>query len=345
MLEQTPLNVFLDIIQCDSGFCESLHRTTITSEMIILTINVILKIIDLPFSEHLKLLTGQVIGAKSYWKQIENALQETVKGPAGAAATTSKPNKKAKSKVKVVVPKNDLELWQCVSQLCASLHKRDLPLSEEFVKKVLTFIDSNKNTELNVLTFREGFERMQESESIQTVRDHRDIYPTMDELKAPQEDYVKVNIVKGRYSSVSHYLDVHLSLLREDFVSPLRDGICQLISDVENGGDLKSNHNIRVYSNVRIIVKQKEVNAKNGFKADCLMVDLEPKCRTEDGRIDIAKSEWYKKQSKKLMYGSLLCLTKTSDFDDLIVAVVSNRDAELLAQGYVSIDRFVLSRT
>lgn len=57
------------------------------------------------------------------------------------------------------------------------------------------------------------------------------------------------------------------------------------------------------------------------------MVDLEASNRSEQN------SEY----SKKLMYGSLLCLSTTFNFDDLIIAIVSNSDDGLLNQGLVSL--------
>lgn len=357
LLDQTSLNIFLDIIQTDSGFLETLSRSSNSTEMILLTIKVILKLVETPFINHIQVFLSEVRKKSSYWKQIEVILKETTVKQ--KPVTSSKQKKKNN---KVILHRNDLELWQQIYALAVAISKQ-IELPHGFVKNVLTIIDENKNENLNLSQVRSDFEQLlkkmsstegsknatpntateTESETTNDAEDFQiyrqtDIYPSLDELKQKQKlpDYVKPNIIKGRFNSVPHYLDVHLALLREDFINPLREGILQIIEQANAEPDVqpKSNFNVRYYPNVRILIKQRDSFGKTNFKSEYLMVDLEVKTRTEQSPSDSNNNN--NKYSKKLMYGSLLCFSTTPKFDDLIIAVVSNRDVDLLNQGYVS---------
>lgn len=344
LLDQEPLNIFLDIIQTDSGFIETLSRSNISTEMIILTIRAILKMIETPFTECVKNFLNDVCRTKNYWKQIENVLKDTTAAP----ASTSTNAKQKKKGAKIILHKNDQEIWQHVINLCNGVD-RLMVLPSEFVKNVLTLIEANKNESLNLGSIQQSFTqwKLRIVENVTPSKEKNlkemEIYPTLAELLSePKESYVKANLVKGRFQSAEHYLDVQLSLLREDFVAPLRDGILDLIeqakrvTDEDEKPELHSNLNVRVYPNVRILLKLKERSDRSNYKSEHLIVDLEPKTRIELISAD-ATSFNSVKYAKKLMYGSLLCFTTSPTFDDLIIAVVSNRDVDMLNAGYVSL--------
>lgn len=340
VLDQTPLNIFLDIIQTDSGFLETLNRSSNSTEMILLTIKVLLKFVETPFNKHIHMFLSEVRKKGSYWKQIETILKETT---VKQQPTTSSKQKKKNNKV--ILHRNDLELWQQIYALSAVISKH-IELPGGFIKNVLTIIGENKNENLNLSQFKVDFELLQkdtnstendDDENYQVYR-QVEIYPSLDELKQKQKlpEYVKPNIVKGRFNGVEHYLNIHLALLREDFINPLREGISQIIEQTNANPDVepKSNFNVRYYSNVRILIKQRDSFGKTNFKTEYLMVDLEAKTRAEANSSDSNNNN--NKYSKKLMYGSLLCFSTSPKFEDLIIAVVSNRDVDLLNQGYVS---------
>lgn len=339
LLDQTPLNIFLDIIQTDSGFFETLNRSSNSTEMILLTIKVILKFIETPFIEHNQVFLNELRKKSSYWKQIETILKETT---VKQQPTTSSKQKKKNNKV--VLHRNDLELWQQIYALASAISKH-VQLPNGFVKNILGMIDENKNESLNLNQLKVDFEQLR-SDPVSAENDtedfliyrQMDIYPSLDELKEKQKlpDYVKPNVVKGKFNSVAHYLDVHLALLREDFISPLRDGITNIIEQVNADPDaiLKSNFNVRLYQNVRILIKSRDTFSKSNFKNEYLMVDLEAKTRDSQPLDSINNNKY----SKKLMYGSLLCFSTSAKFEDLIIAVVSNRDVDLLNQGFIQIE-------
>lgn len=357
LLDQTPLNIFLDIIQTDSGFLETLNRSSNSTEMILLTIKVIVKLLETPFINHIQVFLSEVRKKSSYWKQIEVILKETTVKQ--KPVTSSKQKKKNN---KVVLHRNDLELWQQIYALSTAI-SRHIELPCGFVKNVLAIIAENKNENLILSQFKSDFEQLlkkvnsteevpnananaadnetaNDTEEFKIYR-QTDIYPSLDELKQKQKlpEYVKPNIVKGKFSSVPHYLDVHLALLREDFINPLREGISQIIEQVTANPDAqpKSNFNVRYYPNVRILIKQRESFGKSNFKSEYLMVDLEAKSRAEKSPSDESNRTQQSPYSKKLMYGSLLLFSTSPKFDDLIIAIVSNRDVDLLNQGFVSL--------
>lgn len=301
--------------------------------------------IETPFTEFMRVFLAEVRNATNYWKQIEAILKETTSAPAASTASA----KQKKKGAKIVLHKNDQEIWQHVYNLCVAIG-RHITLSQQFVKNVLAVIASNKNDNLQLPPFQLYFEQLNEpkatdaspEETDKTGREW-DIYPTMDELMdVSEENYVKANVVKGRFNSVDHYLGVQLSLLREDFIAPLRDGIHELIKQSTKDDaapvELQSNLNIRVYPTVRIMIIDRERFDKSNFKSEHLLVDLEPQTRkTSSNQLDGSPSPFNSgKYAKKLMFGSLLCFSSSQKFDDLIIAVVSNRDVEMLNLGFVS---------
>lgn len=64
--------------------------------------------------------------------------------------------------------------------------------------------------------------------------------------------YLRRNKEKGSFSDIEQYLDVQFRLLREDFVSPMRDGIAVWkahINDGESSFQVLSDRNFLVFNN------------------------------------------------------------------------------------------------
>ena len=114
-----------------------------------------------------------------------------------------------------------------------------------------------------------------------------------------------------------HYYDVQFRLLREDFISPLRKGI----SDYFQGKVGRDLRNIKVYEKVSII---RPIFTRTGL---CHKI-----------RFDIShlkRCNW--EHSKRLIFGSLLCLSPDNFKKEVFFATVSNRDPRELAQGYLEV--------
>lgn len=103
-----------------------------------------------------------------------------------------------------------------------------------------------------------------------------DVYPSQQELLYEGNIKIPTNIVDGPYESVNHYLYTHFLLLREDFISCLREGMQNYFSN-------KPTKYVNVYMNVGLTPKKIRQNMY-------YQIDIEvPNCDT-----------------KKFMNGSLL---------------------------------------
>ncbi|KAJ7385060.1 NFX1-type zinc finger-containing protein 1 [Desmophyllum pertusum] len=145
--------------------------------------------------------------------------------------------------------------------------------------------------------------------------DFRDIpiRPTDKEIKSHERPFLRKNIKKGRYQDVEHYLDVQFRLLREDFLEPLREGIYEITHHIPRG---QRNQLMKCYQGVRIHGKEFTLSGIN-YKV----------------QFDVSKfgmTKWA--HSKRLIFGSFLCLSK-DNFETILFATVANRDPKDLQKG------------
>ncbi|NWY07918.1 ZNFX1 protein, partial [Nothoprocta ornata] len=147
------------------------------------------------------------------------------------------------------------------------------------------------------------------------------IYPTYNEVHHDEKPFLRPNIVSGRYESTSIYLDTHFRLLREDFIRPLREGILELLQSFEDKGLRKKKFDdIRIYFDTRIITPL------------CSSSGIVYKVQFDTKPLRFVR--W--QNSKRLLYGSLVCVSK-DNFETCLFATVSNRDSADLAQGIVQL--------
>ncbi|KFQ31593.1 NFX1-type zinc finger-containing protein 1, partial [Merops nubicus] len=147
------------------------------------------------------------------------------------------------------------------------------------------------------------------------------IYPTYNEVHREEKPFLRPNIVSGRYESTSIYLDTHFRLLREDFVRPLREGVLELLRSFEDKGLRKKKFDdIRIYFDARIITP---LCSPSGI-VHKVQFDVKP----------LKFVRW--QNSKRLLYGSLICMSK-DHFETCLFATVSNRDNVDLAHGIVQL--------
>ncbi|NXV98239.1 ZNFX1 protein, partial [Calonectris borealis] len=147
------------------------------------------------------------------------------------------------------------------------------------------------------------------------------IYLTYNEVHRDERPFLRPNIVSGRYESTSIYLDTHFRLLREDFVRPLREGILELLQSFEDTGLRKKKFDdIRIYFNTRIITP---LCSSTGIVYK-VQFDIKP----------LKFVRW--QNSKRLLYGSLICMSK-DHFETCLFATVSSRDHADLAHGIVQL--------
>eukprot|EP00731_Ephydatia_muelleri_P021596 Em0014g187a len=144
------------------------------------------------------------------------------------------------------------------------------------------------------------------------------LLPTWGEVcinKVPAK--LRPNIIKGEYENWMHYYDVHFRLLREDFIAPLRRGICDYL-DGMNGRQLRD---VKVYSSVKVLEPQ-FTYAGVSYRV----------------HFDTSRLKRYRwEHSKRLLFGSLLCLSPDDFRNVVLFATVSDRKPEELKKGFVSL--------
>ena len=147
------------------------------------------------------------------------------------------------------------------------------------------------------------------------LNDFRDIpiCPTSKEIKSHERPFLRKNLRKGRYQDVEHYLDVQFRLLREDFLEPLREGIHEIIHKIPRD---QRKQLMKCYR--RVSLKGKEMT----LSGIIYNVQFDP--------TKFSMTRW--DHSKRLTYGSLLCLSK-DNFETMLFATVANRDPQDLAEG------------
>ena len=152
--------------------------------------------------------------------------------------------------------------------------------------------------------------------------DFRDIpiCPTNKEIRTHERPFLRQNILKGRYEDTEHYLDVQFRLLREDFLEPLREGIHEIVHNVPRK---QRNQSMKQYQGARIVEKK--------FTKSGIIYQVQ----FDVSRFDTKR--WA--NSKRLLFGSFLCLSK-NNFETMLFATVSKRDPEELAEGRIEI-RFI----
>ncbi|XP_069677368.1 NFX1-type zinc finger-containing protein 1-like [Periplaneta americana] len=150
--------------------------------------------------------------------------------------------------------------------------------------------------------------------------DFRDIslFPTPEDILAEGPEFIRPNIVDAAYDSVDDYLDIQFRLLREDFVSPLREGISDYINMSDKVKKIKIN-NVRIYRKV-YFVNPKIIKDRLG-----LVVCFDPDKKFK-------KVVW--EHSKRFMFGSLLLFSR-DNFTNVIFATVMDRDLKELKNGKI----------
>ncbi|KAL4221265.1 NFX1-type zinc finger-containing protein 1 [Mactra antiquata] len=161
------------------------------------------------------------------------------------------------------------------------------------------------------------------------------VIPSREELLRRGRPFLRKNVVDSQYENLDHYLDVQYRLLREDFVGPLREGLLEFI-DARNNKEgntdrkpQKQNRDIKIYENITVL---SPLATESGF---CYKLHIAntPKFR---------RIRW--NQSKRLIYGSLVCLTD-NEMKEFYIATVVERDS--ISAGTLTIrfeDEFVTIR-
>ncbi|RXN03672.1 NFX1-type zinc finger-containing 1-like protein [Labeo rohita] len=148
------------------------------------------------------------------------------------------------------------------------------------------------------------------------------IYPTIEEFHLDQKPFLRPNIMSQSFPNARIYLDTHFRLLREDFVRPLREGVKEVLRSQHNtdGIPMKKRQfdDIRLYHDTRLILPL------------CTSTGIAYKVQFDPRPLQFVRWE----NSKRLLYGSLVCLSM-DNFQSFLFATVTDRDPKLLRKGQV----------
>jgi hypothetical protein len=167
-----------------------------------------------------------------------------------------------------------------------------------------------------------------EKQKFEQPRDNfRDIniYPSSEEVLSAKPLFLRPNIVDCPYLDVEHYLDVQFRLLREDFVRPLREGVQDIIKNI-NSRKCES-QSVKIYRDVQFLGYERVRSTmdrrvlREGTKV----------CFGTVGKKQSKQSKTNWKLSKRFMFGALLCFT-SDNFKTLLFATVSSRHEDYLSK-------------
>lgn len=180
----------------------------------------------------------------------------------------------------------------------------------EKIKQTIKDIEHKLNLIIKNYTKKVSIESKEEEEPPEDFH-QISIYPTSEELLIPERSFVRQNIIKGAYRNIPHYLDVQFRLLREDFVGPLRQAVCSYTNPKSN----KKLENVQFHKKVQFIKK----------------------CLT-DRDVGIILQYTFRKEirnlenTKRFMFGSLLCFAKANLSDIFFGKVIDRKD---IKRGYI----------
>ena len=160
-----------------------------------------------------------------------------------------------------------------------------------------------------------GFDDVGPPEDFRTLS----IFPTASDFE-DKVIFLRKNLIGSAYKDLDTYLDVQFRLIREDFVRPLREGILELKHCLQTGTKLKSK-DVKIYVKTRILypdITQSGLTYRIQFSLTGGLKSL----------------RWA--NSKRLIYGSLVCLS-FDNFNTFLFATIVNRDPKDLEKGMVDI--------
>lgn len=140
--------------------------------------------------------------------------------------------------------------------------------------------------------------------------------------------FLRENIIDRKFKDLDHYLDVQFRLLKEDFVMHLRDGIKQLTKENNSletspGKKIKRADDVSAYNDVTVL------------HPVCNRKGLVYRIRFNPSHPKVKRVNW--ERSKRLKFGSLVCLSPDEFSTRLVFATVENRHAEGLSVGELDV--------
>ncbi|CAK8681019.1 unnamed protein product [Clavelina lepadiformis] len=214
--------------------------------------------------------------------------------------------------LKSVVDRLHLGTFKNISSLIEEIDISMQELNENKYKR-----SENKRNNAN---FQSHHDRMHEEAPPDDYR-QISVFPTLDDINLKEDPFVRTNLVNSAYSGTDHYLDVQFRLLREDFVRPLRQGIEEYFMSLKFAKS-KRPQGVKVYQDVTIKYPKRSMKGVHY----CIQFNVD--------RLKFVS--W--QNSKRLMFGNLVCLSSDNFEKHLLFASIIERKPEELSKGEVMVE-------
>lgn len=162
-----------------------------------------------------------------------------------------------------------------------------------------------------------------------------EIYPSLEELKLWIKKKCDAHFQLPRpislYKNTTQYINSQRLFLRQQFLKPLRD-LVRILHEKRNLKDIKP---LQVaFENVQIKLNR---NFEDAHNSKLLFIDLLAGQRLSSGGKKVKIDKLDVESLLKLKHGSLLCLSTSYDFHNIILATVTSIDKKEQSRGYIAI--------
>ncbi|KAK2705482.1 hypothetical protein QYM36_015764 [Artemia franciscana] len=199
------------------------------------------------------------------------------------------------------------------NEICTELHLLQVRLTDANRSQTRGLEEPRTNIGLLKKEMRKPIEKQKYDEPPDDYKT-LNIVPTMADINSRRRTFLRPAKVRIPYTDANEYLDIQFRLLREDYFRPFRSGIWRYREiKKERGRCVNRVDALRIYEDVKFV----DYDALKGT----YIISF--------SKNRLQRVVW--ETSKRLMYGSLLCLTK-DDFDTGILATVAHRDPKALSE-------------
>ncbi|XP_058066362.1 NFX1-type zinc finger-containing protein 1 [Anopheles bellator] len=326
IVENDALTLLADVYVQREEFVATLAKKTYGAELLLVLMRIMTKLSTLPMYETIRQFYAVLLEQDHFWEQLSKFLEQSPE-------VEKRKKKKKTSIVRPTVARTEMVdvLLKLLTQ--AKLHVALGATVTRFCRKLKQHVPDMETAH------RELLAALTVSPVDSGTKDTISIYPSIEDINQEEGPplNLKRNIVKGRFENVEHYLEVHLNLLKEDFMIPLRVGLNQYRAFVEKHGidETFANDSIRVHYPVKLLLPSRI--SRRTQKEQLIVVDLDP-ARRGFANVSARYSRLDLSASKRLLHGSLLLFSSGPTLPDLIVAIVSHRDNTDLKNGFINVE-------
>ena len=343
-----PSTILLNLVDPKFGLEEYMSAETMSDELIKLFLQLIDKVIDCNILELQKSKIIDLLVNSNYFNQlVYNNIEKSKNGLYDTELIESV--LKICNYILTLNPARLLDLKKILdkTELVIKLRiNNDLNLIENFEEKIGNIRKDlenqerqrqlNKTKKSKILSFDE---LDSETSDPQDLFYEIPVIPSLSEITSNNKIYLRKNITYGAYKNVEHYLDVNFRLLREDFLRPLRDGINIFKTIIEEEKLKAKTPNFKIADSRNLMKRISNIDGLRAYYdvyfSSCSCTD---KGITLSIQLDTQKFKGIKLEaSRRLVYGSLLCLSNDFFNENFILAIICDSDPKKLKKGIITV--------